>query len=41
MSLLRTKNPRPLSIWEGAGVFTGRDFTGYLFCPGMSVRSRR
>lgn len=41
MNLLPKHNPRPLSVWEGAGVFTGRDFTGYLFCLGMSVRSRR
>lgn len=42
MSFLRTKhNPRPLTDREGAGAFTCRDLTGYLFCPGMSVRSKR
>lgn len=42
MSFLRTKhNPRPLSVCEGTGAFTCRDLTGYSFCPGMSVRSKR
>ena len=41
MNLLPKQNPRPLSVCEGTGVFTCRNLTGYLFCPGMSVRSKR